>query len=130
MTAWSMLARLALKTTSRSVAEDFVEGEERSVCLDRRTGLRWAGPGRCREAGGDPFEREPGDEPLRRRGGARVLDGGAGVRQPVVKVAVELGAVSEGNRGHDSGEDDREQGKRGEDDAGAERAGLHRGASR
>ena len=62
--------------------------------------------------------------------GAGALDGGAGVRQPVAEVAVELGAVGEGDRGHDGGEDDREQGEGGEDDAGAERAGLHRGSSR
>ena len=130
MTAWSMLARLALKTTCvRSRRTSSRVRSDPCVSIVELVFVR-TGPGRCREAGGDPFEREPGDEPLRRHGGARVLDGGAGVRQPVVKVAVELGAVSEGNRGDHSGEDDREQGKRREDDAGAERAGLHRGASR
>ena len=130
MTAWSMLARLALKTTRvRSRRTSSRVRSDPCVWIVELVFVG-PGPGGAGEAGGDPFERKPGDEPLRRRGGAGVLDGGAGVCQPVVKVAVELGAVSEGNRRHDSGKDDREQGERGEDDAGAKRAGLHRGASR
>jgi hypothetical protein len=46
-----------------------------------------------------------------------------------VEVAVELGAVGEGDGGDDAGEDDREQGEGRDDDPSAERAGLHRGSS-
>ena len=77
-----------------------------------------------------PSSARPGRSGFTRRGGAGALDSGAGLGQSVVEVAVELGAVGEGDRGHDGGEDDREQGEGGEDDAGAERAGLHRGSSR
>jgi hypothetical protein len=112
------------------VGEDLVENEQRSARLDRRAGLRRSGRGSCREAGGNTLEREARQESLCVGRGARTLDGDTGVAQPVAEVAVELGAVGEGDRGYDGGEHDREHGEGGEDDAGTERACLHRGSSR
>ncbi len=57
-----------------------------------------------------PSSARPGRSRFAVAGGAGVLGQTApAVCQPRVEVAVELGAVGEGDRGDDGGEDDREQ---------------------
>ena len=97
---------------SRSVREDLVEDQQRP-CV-RIVG---PGPGGAAVSGeplgaatDDPFEREARNEWLQRRAEpARSTNGPA--LSAGAQVAVEFGAVGEGDRGDDGGEDDREQGE-------------------
>ena len=134
LTAWLMLVRLVLKETlvPSGRASSRMSNDPRARIIGDFAavigGVAVGGGGVIRMA--IPSSARPGRSRFACPAEPACRTDAPAFCQPRVEVAVELGAVGECDRGHHAGEHDREHGEGGEDDASAERAGLHSGSSR